>query len=422
MTTLERRPLGQLLLGRGLIKAAQLDHALEQQRRGEHQKLLGEILVEMRDCSAEQVAEALAESYGIPFARVGPRLADPKAFGLLPRAFLDKHNVLPLFLVEGVLTVAVPEPADVFLIEQIERVAGRRVQVVAATPHDIRATIRSYVPEQGVYVMADVGDVGDVSEVDGAHDPAGRAGRPPHSPAGAGDGDEGGSGNGLDGDAPAAKLVSYCLYHALKDGASDVHVEPGDDVLRVRFRVDGRLVEKLRPPSQMHQAVAARIKSLAGLDADQTRLPQEGSARVTVDGRPLDLRVCCVPGRHGEKLVLHVVSTDRAVPNLEKIGLGYESLKQWRKLINLPHGLILATGPAGSGKMTTLYSALQTRAADESLNVCTIEDPIAYDLPGVNQFQVDERAGFTFPAAVQSLLRQDPDVLLVGELRDAETA
>jgi type IV pilus assembly protein PilB len=180
-------------------------------------------------------------------------------------------------------------------------------------------------------------------------------------------------------------------------------------------------MEKLRPPHQMGAAVASRVKIMAGLDISERRLPQDGGIHVMMDKRPIDLRVSTMPGKHGEKVVIRVIDNDKASVNLEKLGFGYETLKQWRKLIALPNGILLVTGPTGSGKSTTLYACLQELNADDT-NICTVEDPVEYALNGINQFQVNDKAGFGFPTALRSLLRQDPDIMMVGEIRDGETA
>src|SRR3954469_24806081 len=405
IATLERKPLGRLLLDKGLIKPEQLERALEEQRRSNHQKLLGEVLVELRICTEDQITEALAQAYGVPYARVSPKVADPKTIAILPKEFLEKHCVLPLFLVERTLTVAVPEPANVFLLEEIERLSGYAVQLVAATSRDIKATLQTYLPNDKVFVIDDIieevkpeeftlieAPVQDITNLEQAA-----------------------------GDSPVVKLVNYCIYNAVKDGASDIHIEPGENSLRIRYRIDGRLNEKLRPPFQMGAAVARRIKIMAGLDSSERRLPQDGGIHVMMDKRPIDLRVSSMPGKCGEKVVIRIIDNDKASVNLERLGFNYETLKQWRKLIAMPNGIVLVTGPTGSGKSTTLYAVLQELNRDD-VNICTVEDPVEYNLSGVNQFQVHEKAGFTFSAALRSLLRQDPDVLMVGEIRDAETA
>ncbi|HWP40221.1 MAG TPA: ATPase, T2SS/T4P/T4SS family, partial [Tepidisphaeraceae bacterium] len=274
LATATRKPLGQLLLGKGIIQPEQLERALDEQKRSNHQKLLGEVMVELGFCSEDQITEALAEAYGVPYARISPRVADPKVIPILPREFLETHQVLPLFLVEGVLTVAVSEPANVFLLEELERLSGYRVQLVAATSRDIKATLQTYLPSDQVFVIDDIieevkpeeftlveSKVEDITNLEAAA-----------------------------GDSPVIKLVNYCIYSAVKEGASDIHIEPGEHSFRVRFRIDGRLAERLRPPHQMHAAVASRIKIMAGLDISERRLPQDGGIHVMMDKRPVDLR------------------------------------------------------------------------------------------------------------------------------------
>ena len=405
VATLERKPLGQLLLAKGLIQPEQLERALEEQKRSGHQKLLGEVLVEMHMCTEDQITESLAQAYGVPYARISPKIADPKVIAVLPKEFLEKHQVLPLYLVEGTLTVAVPEPANVFLLEEIERISSYHVQVVAATVRDIKSTLQAYLPNDKVFVIDDIIEevkpeeftlieqpVQDIATLEVAA-----------------------------GDSPVIKLVNYVIYNAVKEGASDIHIEPGDGVLRIRYRIDGRLTEKLRPPFQMHAAVASRIKIMAALDISERRLPQDGGIHVMMDKRPIDLRVSTMPGKNGEKVVVRIIDNEKASVNLEKLGFGYDTLKAWRKLINLPNGIVLVTGPTGSGKSTTLYAVLQELNRND-VNICTIEDPIEYALSGVNQFQVNDKAGFTFATALRALLRQDPDILMVGEIRDTDTA
>jgi type IV pilus assembly protein PilB len=405
VATLQRKPLGQLLLGKGLTTQEQLDHALAEQKRTGHQKLLGEMLVELRVCTEDQVVETLAQAYQVPYARVSPKIADPKVIQVLPKEFLEKHQTLPLYLVEGVLTVAVPEPANVFLLEEIERLSGYQVQVVAATARDIKSTLQAYLPNDKVFVIDDIIEEVEPEEFNVIEQPVQDV---VNLEAAAGD-------------SPVIKLVNYIIFNAVKDGASDIHVEPGDNSLRIRYRIDGCLTEKMRPPHQMHAAVASRIKIMAGLDISERRLPQDGGIHVMMDKRPVDLRVSTMPGKHGEKVVIRVIDNEKASVNLEKLGFGYDTLKGWRKLVNVPNGIVLVTGPTGSGKSTTLYASLQELNGGE-VNICTVEDPIEYALGGVNQFQVNEKAGFTFATALRALLRQDPDIVMVGEIRDIETA
>jgi type IV pilus assembly protein PilB len=435
ITATAPQPLGQRLLGKGLVQPAQLDRALEEQRRGGHLRLLGEILVRLRHCTEAQVAQTLAESYGLPFATITPALADPAVLHLLPRAFVEAHGALPLFLVEGVLTVAVPEPADVVLLGEIERLAGRPIQVVVCTAADVAATLRRFRADRGTYERdRDAYDAYDVrgALTAAASDGVGGADPLPLGGAAAADNDADETP-----EATAARFVNFCVYQAVKLGATEIHFESGGaggtpPPPRVRFRIDGRLAEEHRLPAHLHAAaLAARVKVLAGLDAT-ARLPQEGTVQFDLDRRPVELRVSTMPvaagpaGPAGERVVLRVVhgSPERAAPpNLERLGFAYETLKPWRKLIALPAGLVLVTGPAGAGRRTTCYASLLERAAADDLNVCTLEErPSPVALSGVNQFTVGEDTGLTYPGALRALLRQNPDVLMVGELRDAETA
>ena len=399
-----RVQLGDLLIQRGAITQRQLAEALEEQRRTGGRQLLGEVLVSLRFVTEEQVVEALASAYGVPFARLTPRIADPRVTDRLPREFIDAHTVLPLFLVDNVITVAVAEPANLFIVEEIERLSGCRAQVVACTPRDIRATLQAHLPSANVFVIDDIYDdvdssfsvvdqkVADLSNIEE-----------------------------IAGQSPVIKLVNYVLYHAVQDRASDIHIERDDVSSRVRFRIDGRLITKIEPPPAMHPAVVSRIKIMASMDISERRLPQDGDIHIVMDGRPIDMRVSTMPGKFGEKVVIRVIDNRNAIVSLEKLGLSHDLLAAWRRVTRASNGVVLVTGPTGSGKSTTLYSVLAELASDE-LNISTVENPVEAHLAGVNQFQVNDKAGFTFATALRSLLRQDPDILMVGEIRDAETA
>jgi type IV pilus assembly protein PilB len=397
--------LGQLLLARGVVTAEQIEKALTEQKEKGHRKLLGELLVEMGYCTENQIAAALAEAYSVPYAQVGPKICDPKALEILPREFLEEHIILPLFKVYDVLTVAVSEPTNVFLIDEIGRISGCKVQVVCATTKDIKATLQTYLPAANVFVIDDIIDdkgledftlleniTQDISNLEE-----------------------------VAGQSPVVKLVNYLLYNAVKENASDIHIEPDDKKLRVRYRVDGKLYEKLRPPHQMHPAIVSRIKIMAELDIAQRRLPQDGGIHVLVEGRPIDLRVSVMPANFGEKVVIRVIDPQKVFYNLESLGFTYENLQRFREIIQAPNGIVLVTGPTGSGKNTTLYAALSELNTEE-VNICTVEDPVECNISGINQFQVNSSAGFEFSTALRSLLRQDPDIVMVGEVRDEATA
>ncbi len=400
-----RVQLGQLLLEKGLVTEGQLRDALEEQERGGRKKLLGEVLVALAFVTEEQVVEALASAYGVPYAKLTPRIADPRVTGLLPREFIESHCVLPLFLVNGTLTVAVSEPANLFLVEEIERISGHQVRVVACTSRDIRATLQAHLPSANVFVIDEIYDDMDSATFSVVEKQVTDLNNPEE----------------IAGQSPVIKLVNYVLYHAVQERASDIHIERDDHACRVRYRVDGRLMTKLTPPHQMHPAVVSRIKIMSGMDISERRLPQDGDIHVMMDGRPIDMRISTMPGKFGEKVVVRVIDNRNAIVALEKLGMTPEMLARWRQVIGSPHGVALVTGPTGSGKSTTLYSVLSELASDE-LNISTVENPVEAQIPGVNQFQVNEKAGFTFAGALRALLRQDPDILMVGEIRDGETA
>jgi type IV pilus assembly protein PilB len=400
-----RKQIGQLLIERGLITELELEEALERQRTSGHRKLLGETLVDLGYIIEDQVLEVIADIYGVPYAKVSPRIADPKVIEVLPREFLEEQRVLPLFLVRGRLTVAISEPANLYLIEEIARLCGHEVQIVASTGQDIEHTLKQYLPNANIFVIDDIyeelnpddfsvvekqiTDLANLEEVAG------------HS--------------------PVVKLVNYLIYSAVREGASDIHIEPDEGRVRVRYRVDGRLYERISPPRAMHPAIVSRIKIMSGLDISERRMPQDGDIHVRLDGRPVDLRVATMPGRVGEKVVIRIIDSSSIVVGLEKLGFSGKMLDSWRSVVSQPNGVILVTGPTGSGKTTTLYSVISEFNSDE-LNISTVEDPVEAAMLGVNQFQVNDRSGFTFATALRSLLRQDPDIIMVGEVRDNETA
>ncbi len=397
--------IGQLLLDAGAVTQEQVDAALEHQRAKGNRMLLGEVLVQMGFCDEEQIMGCLAQAYEMPFVRVSPKVADPNVTDLLPRQFCEKHMVLPLFKVRNALTLAVHEPSNVFLVEEVARLTGCRVHVVCATAHDIGKTLETYMPDANVFVIDDIIEGTDGSDFDVVEEVN----------------DDITDLEVAAGDSPVIKLVNYLISSAAREGASDIHIEPDDGSLRIRYRVDGQLYEKLRPPAKLLPGLVSRIKIMARMDISERRLPQDGGIHVLMEGRPVDLRVSSMPGNHGEKVVIRIIDSRDAMMDLERLGFSYDVLTGFRKALERPHGIVLVTGPTGSGKSTTLYAALTEIASDE-LNLCTVEDPIEYNLTGVNQFQVSAKIGFTFSGALRSLLRQDPDVIMIGEVRDAETA
>ncbi len=403
---LKPRPrLGDLLVRQGFLTPEQLEQALALQAEGEGSKLLGEVLVEREFCTEEQVLECLAVEFNLPFVRLETRLFDPKAVELLPREFIEKHCVLPLFKLRDTLTVAVAEPSDVFLLDRLKSVARCEVQLAIASARDIRRMLQTYLPDSQVFVIDDIIDDVQSDAVELIEDSI----------------DDIGSGSELAGQSPIIRLVNYIIYSAVKEGASDIHIEPTERQIRVRYRVDGALFKSLELPGHIAPAVASRIKIMASMDISERRLPQDGRIHVMMENRSIDLRVSTLPLAHGEKTVIRIMD-NRSIPlSLAQLGFSSENLERFQTQIHKPNGIVLVTGPTGSGKSTTLYAALNTVSSIEK-NICTVEDPVEFQLPLINQFQVNEKIGLSFAAMLRSLLRQDPDILMVGEIRDELTA
>ena len=395
--------LGNILVERGYISLEQLQAALDKQKQGKG-RLLGEILVEENFCTDDQVVECLAAVYGVPYAKLEPRIADPKAVEVIPREYIEKNLVFPLFKVRHSLTVAVTEPTNLFLVDELRSLTSLDILVVAASAKDIRRMITT-LPDSKTFVIDDIIEdnaQAEVTLIETAIDDIADA-------------------TEFAGQSPVIRLVNYIIYNAVKEGASDIHIEPADRTMRVRYRIDGRLYKSLEVPLNLLAAVSSRVKIMASLDISERRLPQDGRVHVLLEGRKIDLRVSTFPGSRGEKTVIRVLDTRSVSLNLRDLGFAEDILTPLQGSIQAPNGIILVTGPTGSGKSTTLYAALNEIASMEN-NVCTVEDPIEYHLSLINQFQVQERVGLTFSKALRTLLRQDPDVIMVGEIRDDETA
>ncbi len=398
------RRLGDLLVAKGYISEEYLQAALARQSQTGRNKLLGEILVDLEYCTEDHIVECLAAEYGVPYAKLDARMYDPKVVDVLPKEYTENNLVLPLFVIRGTLTIAVSEPSNLFLIDEIRGLSGLAVQIVAATPKDIRRLITN-LPNSKVFVIDDIiedSETADVTLIEDAIEDIG-------------DVEE------IAGQSPVIRLVNYIIVNAVKEGASDIHIEPGERCLRVRYRIDGRLYKSLEVPLHLLPAVSSRIKIMGSMDISERRLPQDGRVNVMLEGRKIDLRVSTFPTTKGEKTVIRVLDTRGVSLKLEDLGFAEDILGTFQESIRAPNGIILVTGPTGSGKSTTLYAALNSISSMEN-NVCTVEDPIEYHLPLLNQFQVQPKIGLTFSKALRTLLRQDPDVIMVGEIRDEETS
>jgi type II secretory ATPase GspE/PulE/Tfp pilus assembly ATPase PilB-like protein len=407
--------LGEVLVARGVILPGQLEEALALQAAAKPAMRLGEILIQRRWASAEDVTLALADMVGVAFRRLTPDMIEASALGTLPRDFMEQHNLLPIAVTDARLTIAVAAFTDVDLLEDIARRCGLHPCVVAATAENIRQTRRVALSSSGAGAAIDaespegnlesiLGQIGmdevRVVEPETESDA--------HLEASAQD-------------SPVVSLVNNIIKNAVRVSASDIHIEPAEATLRVRYRVDGELVQSICPPPRLLPALVSRIKILAGMDISQRRLPQDGGVTVNLFGRSVDLRVSTMATKFGEKVVIRIVDRDAGLRSLDEFDMAEPMLGRLRAVLREPNGIVLVTGPTGSGKSTSLYAAL-TELRSDRRNISTIEDPVERVVAGVNQFQVHPKAGFTFAAAMRSMLRQDPDVIMVGEIRDAETA
>jgi type IV pilus assembly protein PilB len=348
------------------------------------------------------LAQAEAKLYNVPYIDLASAGIAPQAMDKLPEAVARRFTVFPFGYdaVENRLSVAMVDPLDLTVIEFLERKTNQRIIPYIATAQQIQemieekyaqslsAEVSAALEETAEYRPTQVLDIQKLSEV--IRDP------------------------------PIAKIVSTLLEFAIKLRASDVHIEPLEEKTRVRYRIDGILHEKLVLPRNVHDAVISRIKILSGMKIDEKRLPQDGRFAFKADDQEVDLRVSSLPSIHGEKIVMRLLQKSGNVPDLPGLGLRGSSLKNLENAIRVPHGIILVTGPTGSGKTTTLYSVLH-RVSTPKVNIITLEDPVEYEMPGINQVQVNPQAGLTFASGMRSFLRQDPNIIMVGEIRDKET-
>ncbi len=416
-----RKKLGECLIQAGLITDEDLRTALaEHKRTGER---LGAVLVRLNLATERQIAKALAYQLGFPYLNLSENLPDAAVVTLIPKDVALKRSCVAVRLEKNLLTVAMADPLLFSLVQDLEFQTGYRIKQVVATRADILETIGSGYPDKALIrttgsgpqvpvtrqaVREGQGPVGDAGlmrrgEDEGGYEPI--AGLKERSEA-----------------APIIDLVDLVVKSAIKAGASDVHVEPMEKGVLIRHRLDGLLKEVMDLPRWVHEGLVARLKIMAGMDIAEKRLPQDGRVRITTDdGHEVDFRASTLRTLHGEKMVLRVLDHNRGVPPLEELGFSASALNDLRQFLRFQHGMILVVGPTGSGKTTTLCSALMS-VQSERTNIITVEDPIEYQLPGVNQTQVNEKIKLTFASALRSILRQDPDVILVGEVRDMETA
>jgi general secretion pathway protein E len=399
MNGLAGKRLGEILIERGKLETAALERALRlQQESGDK---LGALLVTLGVVSQRDVSEALAAQLGLPLVEAAGYPELPILEERVSARFLRESRALPLSEDESELALAMADPTDNYTVNAFEMVTGRKVRPLVAIPTELEAALeRLYGAGKSALgqIFGDVeqrDDIGFDADIQQLKD--------------------------LASEAPVIRLVSLIITNALEMRASDVHVEPFENRLIVRYRIDGVLHEIESPPKRLSAAVISRIKIMASLDIAERRLPQDGRIRLRVQGKEIDLRVSTVPTMHGESVVMRILDKGGVALDFKKLGFEDDTLKSFLDVLFEPHGILLVTGPTGSGKTTTLYTALD-RLNKPDVKILTVEDPVEYQMPGINQIQVKPQIDLTFANALRSIVRQDPDVIMIGEIRDLETA
>ena len=417
--------IGELLLKEKRITPEQLQQALNHQK-AEGGKL-GYNLVKMRLVKDEEITALLSKQYGVPSINLAQFEIDPAVLKLIPPDTAQKYQIVPLSRAGATLTIAMTDPTNVFAMDDIKFMTGYNVEPVVASETAVIEAIRRYYPSganavgvressgsstleiatRGLEELQALGDDGEVQVLEELQEIS------PEALAKQGE------------EAPIVRLVNVVLMSAIQKGASDVHFEPYEKELRVRYRIDGTLYSVMTPPMKFRDAIASRLKIMAKLDIAEKRLPQDGRIKIRFNEngaqKEIDFRVSCLPTLFGEKIVMRLLDKDKLMLDMTKLGFESESLVKFEAAIQRPWGMVLVTGPTGAGKTNTLYSSI-ARINKPETNIMTAEDPVEFNLAGVNQVQVKEQIGLTFAAALRSFLRQDPNIILVGEIRDFETA
>lgn len=400
--------LGEILVNLGHVHAEQVSEALELQKIRAKRTRIGELLMDVGYCEEDHVLEALGEQFDIPFDRNLRGAMDSALTTKAPINFIREYRMVPFKQNGSCFYVAVNDPVNLSPLDDLRMLLGGPVEPVLCRNDDIQNVIDTYFDQQGDNAR----DMIDNIVLAGGED------------------DEIQTLDSMDADrdlldlaneAPIIKLINLLISGAVKERASDIHIEPFERDVRVRYRIDGVLYEKLTVPRSQQAAIISRIKIMAHLNIAEHRLPQDGRIKIRLSGKEIDIRVSIIPIAHGERVVMRILEKSSFLIGLEDVGMDEHDFKLFDKLIQSSHGIILVTGPTGSGKSTTLYAGLQ-RVSSSELNIITVEDPIEYQMSGIGQIQVKPKIGLTFAAGLRSILRQDPDVILVGEIRDLETA
>ena len=402
-TGLSRNRLGTILVEAGIINEKDLEQLL--QKQDVTKRRLGELAVDQGFASEEQIFKALAKQLKIPFVTLDSTVMDPSVVSLMPESMARDLRAIPLFKIEKNLTIAMADPTDSEAIKEIRFVTGCEVEPLVAKAQEILTAIDTYYGRTD-NVMEAIQDLTTdeaeaVEEVVEDQDVM--------------------ESQKLSQEAPVVRLVNLMIDRAISKGASDIHAEPSDRALEIRYRVDGVLHPEIVIPRMLKAAVISRLKILAKINIAERRIPQDGRFSVSVQGRKIDLRVSTFPTIHGEKVVMRILERSGMTITLDDLGMNEEILGRFRQVLGLSHGIVLVTGPTGSGKTTTLYAALNSVNTTDK-NIVTLEDPVESQISGVNQGHTNPVAGFTFASGLRAILRQDPDIIMVGETRDVETA
>jgi type IV pilus assembly protein PilB len=391
--------LDQLLLARGLLSEDQLQEAMETaQQRG---RSLGRVLIELGFVTEAGLVAILAEQLGLEFIDLADASLDASAIALVPEATARRHSCIPVRFEDDKLILAMADPANVVAVDDIRALTKRDVRTMVATKVDVQAAInRFYRLDSAAETLAEEAAAATDAEQQSLDEAVGSAGAE---------------------DAPIIKLVNLLITQAVNDRASDIHIEPQEREVLVRYRVDGVLHEVMRPPKSVQAGMTSRLKIMADVNIAERRIPQDGRISLTVQGKQIDIRLATLPTVHGEKIVMRILDKSSVLLELTDLGFLPGTYERFEKSFVKPYGEILVTGPTGSGKSTTLYATLNILNKPDR-NIITVEDPVEYRLPGVNQVQTHAKAGLTFASALRSILRADPDIVLIGEIRDRETA
>jgi type IV pilus assembly protein PilB len=391
--------LDQLLLARGLLSEDQLQEAMETaQQRG---RSLGRVLIELGFVTEAGLVSILAEQLGLEFIDLADASLDASAIALVPEPTARRHSCIPVRFEDDKLILAMADPANVVAVDDIRALTKRDVRTVVATKVDVQTAInRFYRLDSAAETLAEEAAAATDAEQQSLDEAVGSAGAE---------------------DAPIIKLVNLLITQAVNDRASDIHIEPQERDVLVRYRVDGVLHEVMRPPKSVQAGMTSRLKIMADVNIAERRVPQDGRISLTVQGKQIDIRLATLPTVHGEKIVMRILDKSSVLLELSDLGFLPGNYERFEKSFVKPYGEILVTGPTGSGKSTTLYATLNILNKPDR-NIITVEDPVEYRLPGVNQVQTHAKAGLTFASALRSILRADPDIVLIGEIRDRETA